>query len=112
MSGHGEQPDDFAKTVTEIKTAEEDYDKIIVQAKEKAAAIASKNSEQIADGKKKSSEEMVLLKNSRLSAGMKEIEKSVQKTIQKAKEDGEKVSKKELSSDEIAKIAKEFLSSL
>ena len=112
MTGHGEQPEDFVKTVREIRSAEEDYDRLIAEAKEKAVSISTKAMENVADIRKKSSEELVMLKNSRLNAGMKDLEKTVQKTVQKAKEDGEKISKKELSSDEIAKIAKEFLNKL
>lgn len=105
------QPE-FMKTVKEIKTAEEEYDRLIIAAKEKADAIVRKARESTLEERSKREDMTVALKNKQLQEGAKEIEGLVQKMIAKAKEEADKLSKKKLERLTVSKLAKDFLSGL
>lgn len=106
-----EQPE-FMETVKEIRSAEEEYDRLISAAKEKADRILHKAKETVLEERTRSEEEMVALKNKRLQEGSREIEKAVNGMLEKTKGEAAKISEKKLNKADVAKLAKEFLSTL
>ncbi len=111
MQKISDQPE-FIKTIGEIKGAEEEYDRLIKEAREKADKMVRQAKEKIIAESTKASQEMVDFKNARLQEGSRTIEGKVQKLIQKAKDDGSKLSKKKLESAKVSKLVKNFLNSL
>lgn len=102
----------FVKTVKEIRGAEEEYDRLINSAKEKADKIMREAKEKTMEERMKNEEELVGLKNERLRNGSKEIEAEVGKIVEKAKDEGAKISKKKLESPAVSKLVKDFLGGL
>ena len=100
MHEASEHPE-FMKTIKEIHSAEQEYDRIMNSAKEK-----------IAEERMKGEEELVSLKNELLRSGSKEIDAEVDKILAKAKSEGEKINKKKLEAKTVSGIVKNFLSSL
>jgi len=100
------------KTVGEIRTAEEQYDKIISDAKSKSDSILRKAREEIADENAKMKEEITKFKNEKLRSGKSGIEKDVGKTIDKAKSDAETVKSKKMNKTKLLAIGKSFMSEL
>ncbi|MCI0503295.1 hypothetical protein L0Y65_01130 [Candidatus Micrarchaeota archaeon] len=100
------------KTIKEIRDAEEEYDRLINTAKEKADKILREARERTMEERLKSEEELVAYKNDRLRKGSKDIESEVEKIVEKAKEEGMKIGGKKPESAAVPKLIKEFLSSL
>jgi len=100
------------KTVHDIRAAEEEYERIITSAKEKADKILRKAKENILEERGKMNQEMVTLKNDRIQKGAKEIEVAVHKIIDKAKDDADKMRTRKLDQTAVSKISKEFIGSL
>ncbi|NYZ76923.1 hypothetical protein H0O02_01250 [Candidatus Micrarchaeota archaeon] len=100
------------KTVDEIRSAEEKYDKTLTSAKEKADAILRKAKEDIAEEKAAVQEEITKHKNDMLKSGKNDIEKDVGKTLEKAKEEAERLGKKKVSQRAVLSIGKLFISQL
>jgi vacuolar-type H+-ATPase subunit H len=100
------------KTVGEIKSAEEKYDRIVARAKEKADSILRKAKEEIADERASVKEEITKYKNEKLKSGRDDIEKDVKKTVEKAKGEAEGISRKKLGKPKILSIGKSFISQL
>ncbi len=111
MHQNSEHPE-FMKTIKEIRDAEEEYDRLINSAKEKADKILREARERTMEERLKSDEELVSYKNERLRKGSKDIESEVEKIVDKAKGEGEKISAKKPESAAVQKLIKEFLSSL
>lgn len=111
MHQTSEHPE-FMKTIKEIRDAEEEYDRLINSAKEKADKILREARERTMEERLKGEEELVAYKNERLRKGSKDIESEVEKIVGKAKEEGEKTSRKKLDAAAAPKLIKEFLSSL
>jgi len=106
-----EQPE-FMETVKEIRSAEEEYDRIMNSAKEKADRILRKAKENLLEERTKKEEELVSLKNKKLQDGAKGIEDTVKGMLSKAKEETSKISGKKLDKASVTKIAKDFLGGL
>jgi len=111
MHQTSEHPE-FMKTIKEIRDAEEEYDRLINSAKEKADKILREARERTMEERLKNEEGLVAYKNERLRKGSKDIESEVEKIVDKAKEEGGKISKKKPESSAVPKLIKEFLSSL
>lgn len=105
-------PPEFMKTVDEIRTAEAQYDHIISSAREKADFIIRKAKETVMEERRKREESLVSYKTTRLQAGAKEIDASIEKTIVSAKESAAKTSKKRLVQSVLIQLAKDFISSI
>lgn len=105
------QPE-FIKTIGEIKSAEEEYDRLILEAKEKADRVMREAKEKVADERAKNSDNIVKYKNEQLRAGSSEIESEVKELIDKAKKESSKVSGKKLTPAAVGKLVKEFLGNL
>ncbi len=111
MNQTSKEPE-FIKTIGEIRGAEEEHDRLIMEAKEKADRILREAKEKIADEKASTSEKIVQLKNERLREGNKAIESKVQTLVKKAKDDSSKISKKSLGKPAVSKLVKDFLKDL
>ncbi len=111
MHQTSEHPE-FMKTIKEIRDAEEEYDRLINSAKEKADKIMREAKEKTAEERMKSEEELTAYKNESLRNGSKEIEAEVGKIVEKAKDEGAKISKKSMESAAVSKLVKEFVGSL
>ena len=111
MHQHSEHPE-FVKTIKDIRDAEEEHDRVINSSKDKAERIVREAKERILDERAKSEEEAVAFKNEQIKKGSEGIESEVQKMIKKAREDGAKISTKDLGEPAIAKLVKDFLGSL
>ena len=97
------------KVVEEIKSAETQYDNAIALAKTNAQKILLAGKENALAEKVKAEEDALKIKNELLLNGKKEIDGSVDASLQKAKTGASKLSKKTLSETEISKLAVEFL---
>lgn len=100
------------KTVDEIRSAEEKYDKTITSAKERADGVLRKAKEEIAEERASVQEEITRHKNDMLRTGKNDIEKDVGKTLEKAKDEAEKIGRKKLSHAAVVSIGKSFVSQL
>ena len=100
------------KTVGEIRTAEEQYDKKISEAKEKSDSILRKAREEIAGENARMKDEITKFKNEKLKAGKNSIEKDANKTIDEAKGDAEAIRSKKASKAKLVAIGKSFISDL
>ena len=100
------------KTVGEIRTAEDQYDKKISEAKEKSDSILRKAREDIASENAKMKEEITKYKNEKLKAGKNSIEKDVDKTIEQAKDDAETIRSKKINKAKLPSIGKSFIAEL
>lgn len=105
------QPE-FIKTIGEIKGAEEEYDRLILEAKQKADRVMREAKEKVADERAKSSDNIVKYKNEQLRAGSSEIESEVKELIDKAKKESSKASGKKLTPAAVGKLVKDFLNNL
>ncbi len=101
----------FVKTVKEIKGAEEEYDRLIASAKDRAAHAIREARESALRERTKAEEDAVAFKNSELKKGSEEIEAEVQKILVKTKEEGAKIGKKKIDGQAVTKLVKDFLSS-
>lgn len=108
----GSEHPEFMKTIKEIHSAEEEYDRIMNSAKAKADRIMREAKEKIAEERMKSEEELVALKNEKLRSGSKEIDSEVSKIIAKAKSEAAGISKKKLESRAVSGLVKDFVGSL
>lgn len=104
----GEQSDDFAKTVDEIKRSEEEADALKADAKEKAEQILRKGKETVQKIKTETEDAITKAKDDELQAGKEEIEVEVQDIIDGARKDGDKLRKKRLTKDATLSLLKEF----
>jgi vacuolar-type H+-ATPase subunit H len=111
MHQHSEHPE-FVKTIKDIRDAEEEHDRLIGSSKDKAERILREAKEKALEERGKSEEEIVSFKNERLKRGSEEIEGEVNKIVKKAKDEGAKISKKDLDTPAVSKLVKEFLGSL
>ncbi len=102
----------FMKTVEEIRSAEEKSDKTLTSAKEKADKILRKAKEEIADENAAAQDELTKYKNERLKEGKAEIDKEVQKTLDKAKDNAAGIRKKQLDKRTTLALCKSFISKL
>lgn len=100
------------KTVGEIRTAEDQYDKKISEAKEKSDSVLRKAREEIAAENAKMKEEITKFKNEKLKSGKSSIEKDVNKTIEEAKDDAEAIRGKKANKAKLVAIGKSFISEL
>jgi vacuolar-type H+-ATPase subunit H len=103
---------EFMKTIKDIKEAEEEYDRLINSAKEKADKVMREAKERTLEERMKAEEEIVAYKNDRLKKGSSEIEAEVGKIVEKAKDEGSKISKSKPPATAVSKFVKEFLGSL
>lgn len=106
-----EQPE-FIKTIREIRDAEEEYDRLINSAKEKADKIMREAKERTMEERMKGGEEITAYKNESLRRGSKDIEAEVARIVDKAKEEGARVSKKGMEKAAVTKLVRDFLGSL
>jgi vacuolar-type H+-ATPase subunit H len=111
MHQHSDHPE-FVKTIKDIRDAEEEHDRIISSSKEKSDKILRQAKESSMEERTKSVDEIVAFKNDRLKKGGADIEVDVEKIVKKAKDEGAKISKKDLEAPAVSKLVKEFLGSL
>ncbi len=111
MHQPSEQPE-FVKTVKEIKNAEEEYDRLINSAKEKAGKIVREAREKSLDERTRAEEEIVGLKDEQLRKGSEAIESEVQELVKKAREEASSTGKKSMNAQAVSKLVKDFLGSL
>lgn len=100
------------KTVGEIRTAEDEYDKKISSAKEKSDSILREAREDIAEENAKMKEEITKYKNDKLRSGKNSIEKDVDKTIEEAKDSAETIRSKKVNKAKLLSIGKSFIAEL
>lgn len=100
------------KTVKEIRDAEEEYDRLIGSAKEKADKVMREAKERIMEERMKSEDELVSHKNERIRSGSTEIEAEVEKILGQARDKGAKMGKKKVDKKAVSKLVKDFLGSL
>jgi vacuolar-type H+-ATPase subunit H len=105
------QPE-FIKTIGEIKGAEEEYDRLILEAKQKADRILHEAKEKVADERAKNSDNTVKYKNEQLRAGSSKIEAKVNQLIEKAKKESSGTGSKRLTPTAVGKLVKDFLNNL
>lgn len=105
VSEHSE----FIRTIKEIREAEEEYDRLIMSAKEKADKIMREAKEKTANERMKNQEDTTNYKNQQLQKGSKEIDDEVGKIVGKAKEEGNKLTKKKPDQNTVSKFVKDFL---
>jgi vacuolar-type H+-ATPase subunit H len=103
---------DFIKTVTEIRSTEEEYESIISSAKLKAESMVSSAKSSVSDQKRKFEEELVISKTAAMKKGSDDLEKEVRQIVSKSKSESESISTKTLSDSVLSKMAKDFLSSI
>ncbi len=103
---------DFIKTVTEIRSTEEEYESIISSAKLKAESMVSSAKSSVSDQKRKLEEELVVSKTTAMKKGSDDLEKEVRQIVSKSKSESESISTKTLSDSVLSKMAKDFLSSI
>ena len=111
MHQASEHPE-FVKTVKEIRDAEEEHDRLITAAKQKADGVVREAREKAMEERAKAEEEAVAFKNERLRKGSEEIEAEVQKILKKAKEEGASTAKKSIGAAAVSMLVKDFLGSL
>jgi len=97
------------KTVEEIKTAEDEYDQVISEARQKADAILRKAKEQVLKENTKARESATANKNERLKAGSEKIEDEVDKILAKAREEAEIIKKKKVDEKFTTSLVKSIL---
>ncbi len=95
-------------TIEDIRSAEQQAEKLIKEAKEKADDVLRKAKENIAKMKSETEESCVSLKNDRLQQGRAGIEKEVQILLKKTSQDAEDF-EKNLSDKELSEILKYIL---
>ena len=100
------------KTVGEIRSAEEKYDSVISEAKGEADKILRKAKEELAKEKASVKEEITKYKNEKLKSGKTSIEKDVKKTIEKAKDEADKIKAKKLAKTKVISVGKSFIAQL
>jgi len=100
------------KTVGEIRSAEEKYESTISEGKEEADKVLRKAKEELAKEKAAVKEEITKFKNEKLKSGKGGIEKDVKKTIEAAKEEGDKIRAKKLPKAKVVSIGKTFMAQL
>jgi vacuolar-type H+-ATPase subunit H len=105
------QPE-FVKTVSEIKGAEEEYDRLIASTKEDAEKIVRQARENAQDQRAKVEEEITASKNEQLRKGSDSIEKEVQALVKKAGDAAASAGKKTMDAPAVSKLVKAFLGSL
>ena len=99
MQEHTEKSN-FMGTIEDIRSAEQQAEKLIKEAKEKADNTLRKAKENIAKMKSETEESCVSLKNDRLQQGRAGIEKEVQSVLKKASQEAEQFKNKKLSDKE------------
>lgn len=100
---------DFMKTVQEIRSAEEEYDHLISEAKQKADAILRKAREQVLKERRKAHDAATAHKNERLKSGSDGIEREVDKILEKAKSEADGIRKKKSDQKFTHSLVKELL---
>ncbi len=100
---------EFMKTVQEIKVAEEEYDHLITDAKQKADATLRKAKEQVMKEKTKARENAVAYKNEKLKEGGEEIEGELAKILKKARDEADAVRKKKADKKVTSALVKSLL---
>lgn len=101
---------EFMKTVNEIKVAEDEYEHLVSEAKEKADAILRKAKEQIIKEQSKAKENSVSYKNERLKEGSEEIEQEVNQILKKANVKAASIRKSRTDQGFILSLVKSLLS--
>ena len=103
---------ELVRLVRNIKDAETDSDKLIAEAKEKAEKTIKAAKDQTVENNSKLSEELIQLKNKKLAKGNQKIDEELQSTLEKSKAEATKIKKTSIDKKLIAKLARDFLSSL
>ena len=99
------------KTVKEIGAAEEEYDRIIHSARDRANKVIQDAKEKALRERTKAEEGIVAFKNERLRQGSESIEAEVRKLVDKAKADAATFNGRNLDAQSISKIVRGFLAS-
>lgn len=108
---HSDSDDsDFMKAVDEIRSAEEQSDRIKSDAREKADHILKKAKESVLKIKSETDEEVVKLKNKLLKSGKERIESDVEEILNGARKQAEDLKGKRLKDSEISSLLKETIS--
>jgi vacuolar-type H+-ATPase subunit H len=111
MHQPSEHPE-FVKTIREIRDAEEEHDRLVASSKEKADKLLREAKERVIAERTKAEEEAVDFKNEKLKVGHDGIEADVEKIVDKAKDEGSKISKKKLDAAAVSKLVKGFVGDL
>jgi vacuolar-type H+-ATPase subunit H len=101
---------DFMKTVDEIRSSEEQADRIKADAKEKSEQILKKAKESVLKIRNETEEEVVKLKNKLLKAGKDKIESEVEEILSGARTEADGFKKEKLKDSEILSLLKETIS--
>jgi len=109
MQEHTEKSN-FMETIEDIRSAEQQAERIIKEAKEKADDTLRKAKENIAKMKSETEESCVSLKNDRLQKGRAGIEKGIESILKKTRQDAEQFKNKKLSDKELLDLLKTLLS--
>lgn len=102
---------ELLETVEKIRSAEQEYDKVISVAKAKASMIVKMQQEKIAEQNRKAEQDAVSKKNDLIKKGSEKIESEVDSIVSKAKDEAKLISKKSVDKAYLNKLAKELLSS-
>ncbi len=109
---HEKQNDNnVLETVEKIRSAEQEYDKVVSVAKAKATMIVKVQQEKITEQKRKAEQDAVSKKNELIKKGSEKIESDVSTIVSKAKAEAKSLSKKSVDKSFLNKLAKELLSS-
>jgi len=111
MRETSENPE-FMKTIEEIRSAEEEYDRIIKKAQKESEKILRDAKEKMHEEREKTQESIVEFKNEKIRSGSKEIEGKVESMVKKGKDEGDKIGKKKLAKNDVSKLVKNFISNL
>ncbi|MBD3210406.1 hypothetical protein GF318_03420 [Candidatus Micrarchaeota archaeon] len=103
---------EFVKTIEDIHGAEQQYDRIISDAKKEAETVIRQAKEKTHQEREETEKEIVNYKNEKIRSGSKEIEKKVTDMLKKAGNEASNIKKKKLEKKEVSKLVKEFLGSL
>ena len=97
------------KIVEEIKSAETQYDNAIALAKTNAQRIVLQGKENALAEKVRAEEEALKIKNDIITRGKSDTDQIVEKSLEKAKADAAKLSKKSLNEADVIKLTVDFL---
>ena len=103
---------DVNETIKQIKTAEDESDKIIHNAKEKAEKILLSGKTKVQEQQSKSSLELSEYKKKKIEEGIKKINLVAEEQINSAKEEAKKIKKAKLDSSQLSELVDEFLSNI
>ena len=104
-----ESTQQLAKTVADIREAEERKDRTITAAREKAEGKLKEGKEKAIELGVKAKEETVELKNRLLLEGRKEVGKEISKVTDKAESEAKKLKSEVITTQQADKIAKKSL---